>query len=45
MVNERADLMTKVGDLVSAKVSDLKQKAKTKWLLDGDENSRFSQES
>ncbi|KAJ9547609.1 hypothetical protein OSB04_020152 [Centaurea solstitialis] len=35
------DLLTKVGDLLSAKVSDLKQKAKTKWLAEGDESTRF----
>ncbi|KAJ9545225.1 hypothetical protein OSB04_024932 [Centaurea solstitialis] len=40
-VKERGELLLKLGDLVSAKTSDLKQKAKARWLLDGDENTRF----
>ncbi|KAJ9564376.1 hypothetical protein OSB04_000342 [Centaurea solstitialis] len=38
---ERANLMAKLGDLTSAKACDLKQKAKSKWISDGDENSRY----
>ncbi|KAJ9556157.1 hypothetical protein OSB04_010771 [Centaurea solstitialis] len=40
-VNDRAELSAKLNDLLSSKLTDLKQKAKSKWLLDGDENSRF----
>ncbi|KAJ9547331.1 hypothetical protein OSB04_019874 [Centaurea solstitialis] len=42
LVKERAELMANLGDLMSAKIADLKQKAKAKWLLEGDENSIFS---
>ncbi|KAJ9557521.1 hypothetical protein OSB04_012135 [Centaurea solstitialis] len=40
-INEKATLMTKVEDLVSDKLRDLKQKAKINWLSERDENSRF----
>ncbi|KAJ9543652.1 LOW QUALITY PROTEIN: hypothetical protein OSB04_023359 [Centaurea solstitialis] len=41
MVVERAELMSKINDMMAARVSDLKQKARSKWILDGDENSRY----
>ncbi|KAJ9553154.1 hypothetical protein OSB04_017199 [Centaurea solstitialis] len=41
LIKERAELMAKAGDIVANKVKDLKQKAKIKWLSDGDENTGF----
>jgi len=41
LISERADLMTKLGDLIFAKVCDLKQEAKARWISDRDENSQF----
>ncbi|KAJ9546920.1 hypothetical protein OSB04_019463 [Centaurea solstitialis] len=41
LVRERAELKIKANDLMAMKVKDLKQKAKSKWLLEGDENTHF----
>ncbi|KAJ9561162.1 LOW QUALITY PROTEIN: hypothetical protein OSB04_006322 [Centaurea solstitialis] len=41
MVKERVNFTTRLEDTIAAKVSDLKQKAKLKWLIHGDENSSF----
>ena len=41
IVNEKANLMSKLEDLAAEEIADLKQKAKSKWVLEGDENSRF----
>ncbi|KAJ9565542.1 hypothetical protein OSB04_001508 [Centaurea solstitialis] len=41
MIKEKGELMAKAKDLYSAKLSDLKQKAKSKWVLEGDENTRY----
>ncbi|KVI01510.1 Endonuclease/exonuclease/phosphatase, partial [Cynara cardunculus var. scolymus] len=41
IVNERANLLVKLNDLVANQVSDLKQKAKSRWTAMGDENTSF----
>ncbi|KAJ9567589.1 hypothetical protein OSB04_003555 [Centaurea solstitialis] len=41
MVKERTELLVKASDIYATKLSDLKQKAKFKWTLEGDDNTRF----
>ncbi|KAJ9557832.1 hypothetical protein OSB04_012446 [Centaurea solstitialis] len=41
LVKERVELTAKVNELMSRKIRDIKQKAKNKWLIDGDENTQF----
>ena len=38
---ERGDLITKLKEIEEREITDLKQKAKIKWVVDGDENSNF----
>lgn len=40
-VKERVNLMMKITKIEDARIEDLKQKAKLRWTLEGDENSRF----
>ncbi|KAJ9568335.1 hypothetical protein OSB04_004301 [Centaurea solstitialis] len=41
LVKERVELVAKADDILSKKVSDIMQKAKCKWLREGDENLRY----
>lgn len=40
-IRRRAEISLQLSELESQKLLDLKQKAKSKWVLEGDENSRF----
>ncbi|KVI05360.1 Reverse transcriptase zinc-binding domain-containing protein [Cynara cardunculus var. scolymus] len=41
IVNERANLMIRLNEIVANQASDLKQKAKSRWIAIGDENTSF----
>lgn len=41
VAQERGEYMTRLNELLAEKVSDIKQKAKIRWLADGDENTRY----
>ncbi|KAJ9547296.1 LOW QUALITY PROTEIN: hypothetical protein OSB04_019839 [Centaurea solstitialis] len=41
LVNDRPELMAKLNDLMDTKIRDIKQRAKNKWLQDGENNTWF----
>lgn len=41
LVKERSDALQRLKTIEAGRILDLKQKARTKWALEGDENSRF----
>ncbi|KAJ9544963.1 hypothetical protein OSB04_024670 [Centaurea solstitialis] len=41
VVKEREDYKARLNDLLADKLKDIKQKAKVRWLAEGDDNTRF----